>query len=289
MRAPILAIVGRRVDGDLAAVRRVGRRGEAAEAGDGADLTTLGGDQEEVGEGVLLARLMAGRGEGDGRAVGRPRRAVVVEAAVADLARLGAAGGGDDEDVGVAIVGVAGAVGLVAGGVDVAGALLPALLRLRVGGGGLRLDDGGEGDARAVRRPDRGAGAVGQVGEALGLAAGGGHHVELRLALAVGEEGEPGAVRRPARLGVTLLAARELNCLSPVHRLHPDGRLVAVGGRVDLVEHVGDTGAVRGDLGVRDGDEAIEVLRLGRPARAVHHDEPPMGAAWRWWETMGQG
>ena len=191
--------VGDRVAGG----REGGVTGRPRAGGQAAGRAALGRHEPDVGGVVVIALVMADRREGDRAPVRRPRGIGVVEVALGELARLGALRGGHHEDLRAPVVGEALPVEPVLHGGDHARGLRLALVLL-----GRRLRRAAhprrEGQARPVRRPHRRAQAVPELGEANGLAPRGRHHVELALLrrLALGDEGQPGAVGRPARGGI---------------------------------------------------------------------------------------
>ena len=130
-----------------------------------------------------------------------------------------------------------------------------------------------EGQARAVRRPHGTADAVVERREPGRLAAVGRHHVELALssgAVALGDEREPRAVRRPARLDVAPSgpAVKRRGC--PAGRVDdPDVRevLVALVGQGRDDER--DPPAVGRDLRIRHKEDSRQILG-GHPAAGGH-------------------
>ena len=191
--------------------------------------------------------------------VGRPCRGVVLEVAVGQLLRLRGAIGRHDEDVRATVAGPPHGVELVAVTRETAGqALLVVLLLV----GRVR-------DARCERKPcaigrPHGLGHVLlEIRQAQRLAAVERQHVELLvIAVAVGGEGEPPAVGRPARRAVRLLAGGQLpRGHRAVGRGQPDRTAIGVLVPVDRVDGIGDRLPVRGEARVRRPDDVVEVLR----------------------------
>ena len=203
---------------------------------------------------------LAGRGERDALAVGRPGRARVLVVAVGDLLRLGRAVGRDDVEVTAPVARPADAVELELEPREPPRcALLLVLLLVRLVRHARREDDPG-----SVRRPDRLADVLLQVGEALRLAAAGRQHVELAVRLLVvtslRDEREPVAVRRPARLRVVLAGREPARRRRAVRAREPDRLAVLVLVAVDRPDDVRDLLAARAQPGVGDPRELVDVL-----------------------------
>ncbi len=238
----VVGVRGLRVEeageGDPPAVRRDGDVADrTVDVDDLPHLAAAGRDHVEVVvRGGVIGLLVDVGVEVDLRAVRRPDRAPLAERSLGELLRLRDLGAvrrhGDGPDVadagGIVVAAAVEAVDRAGDDADVA-LPLPLLLLilflllvrgLLVFGRGLFrllalgprvppllqvlfLGAVAEGDGLAVRRPDRPARAVGQVGEGHGLAAPGGDQIELRrLALAVllggAGEDDPRAVGGPS-------------------------------------------------------------------------------------------
>ncbi len=212
----------------------------------------LGRNEPDVAHVVVVALVVARGGEGEGTAVRRPGGVGVIVVALGHLVRL-AAVGGHREDLRPPVVGEALAVEPVLERGDHARRPRLPLLLLRLGlHPAAHARD--EGQPGPVRRPYWRAHAVAQIGEADRLAAGGGHHVELTLllALALGDEGQAAAVRGPARRGVPPGSGGEAPGLAARGVHEPDLREVLV--------------ALLGERGVDEGDDAA----VGRDLRVAH-------------------
>src|SRR5206468_5246911 len=194
-------------------------------------------------------------------AVRRPRRAAVLEVAARELQGLTPADV-DDEHVLAPVRREADAVELVEDAGDPprrARALVLLLVRLVAGARGER-------DARRVGRPLDVLHALLQLREPPGLAPLGGNEIDVRrrlLVAAVRGEGEPPAVRRPARHHVAPLTRSELAWLGgAVERRHPDRASVLVRLLIERRDGVAHERAVRRDARVARVNELVDVLGL---------------------------
>ena len=189
-------------------------------------LASVGVDDVDVTDEVDVPVLLAGGNERELVAVRRPGRVPVLEVAVRELGCGRGAVRRDGEEVAPAVAGPAFAVELELQPRKTArpAALVVFLVVVRI------AHTRAEGKARAVGRPRRLRDVLVELGQPQRLAAPDRDHVELfDLAVAVGDEGEPLPVGRPARGGVRLGAGRELPRLRrAVQRNEPDGRGVVV-------------------------------------------------------------
>ena len=142
------------LDGELLPVRRVARRVVVGVVRrQPLRLAALGRHDVDVALELDVPVLVPRRRERDALAVGRPRRARVLEVAVGDLLRLGRAVGGDDVEVPPAVARPADRVELVEQPREAArGALLVVLLLVRLVGHARREDDPA---SRPATRPPR--------------------------------------------------------------------------------------------------------------------------------------
>ena len=185
----------------------------------------------------------------------------VLEVAVGDLLCLGRAVDRDDVEVTTPVARPADAVELELETRESPWrALLVVLFVVRLVGHARGEDDPG-----AVRRPDRLADVVLQVGQALRLAAARRHDVELPVRLLVvaplRDERELRAVRGPARLRVVLPCREPARRFRAVNPREPDRLAVLVLVPVDRPDDVRDLLAARAQPGVGCPRQSIDVVR----------------------------
>src|SRR5262245_29809503 len=158
---------------------------------------------------VVVAVMMAGRDKSQTAPIGRPGRLSVVPITIGDLASL-TRDRIDDEQVPTAIIHKTLAIGAILEPGDQAGRGRPRLVLLAPKTLATHLHDGDQ--SRAVGRPHGCASPLRDGSELARLATADVDDVDLRLAtLAVGEEGQAGAIGRPARR--TILAGA--TCKAP--------------------------------------------------------------------------
>ena len=252
---------GRPLDGEQLAVGRVARGVVGAVPRSQALRLAAGrGNEVDVADELDVPVLGARRRERDALPVRSPRRLRVLEVALRELPRFAGAVGGDDEDVASPVADPADTVQLELQPPEPP--RLPLLVFLLV----VRLvgHAGREGDLRSVRRPRGLTDVVLDVRQALGLAARGWNHVELPLRLLVtplGDERQPLAVRRPARLRVVLPSGESPWRLGAVRLREPDRLAVLVLVLVDRPDDVGNVFAARPQARIGDPRELVDVLR----------------------------
>ncbi len=193
------------------------------------------------------------RDNGDSRAVRAPRRRGVIVLAVSELRCLGVVQSLHKQVPATTLDALAvvleGSLGVV-----VDGDILHLLVRLYAGRRGERY-------LRAVGAPSGLACAVLDGCHLARLASVGGHHVHLRLAVAVREEQQRAAVARPARAVIFFGPVGVSGRLGgAVGRHYVDGGAVLVALTVNVSLDVRYSGAVRRELRVADVREAVQVL-----------------------------
>jgi hypothetical protein len=107
-----------------------------------------------------------------------------------------------------------------------------------------------EGEHLSVGRPFDGIGRLIEIGDAGGLSGVHPANIDLLLAIGVGKIGEAGAVGRPARGCVVVVAGGERAVVGAVGINDPQIRIAAVGHGISEASHVGDSFAVGRDLGI---------------------------------------
>ena len=251
--------------GDARAVGRGHRhRVRALVAGELPRLAAVRVHHVDARDQVDVPAVAAQRAEDDLLPVRRPRRLAVLAVAVGELARL-AALETDDEDVLAPVRRPADVVELVQQpGQPPRRALLVVLFLVRLVAHAHRVRE-----SRRVGRPDDLLDALLRFRQRARLAALGRDDVELRRRLlgpAIRREGEPAAVRRPARRAVALVAEGEpARVAGAVERGDPDRSAVLVRLAVDRPDLVGDVPSVRCDPGISDPRQLVDVVRPHAP------------------------
>ena len=272
-----MALVVEAEVGDLPAVRRNGGGDVGADAGG-----QLG--ERSVGDGgridlallrVALPVLVAVGGEVDQLAVvAEVDGAAVVILAEGELAR-GAAVGGDHEQVAVAVLQVAGAVGAVGDAVDDLQRVGPlgafGLAQRLAERLALVFHQHDECQRLAVRRPGD---VVGGIRQRRDLGRAPGPHpadVELRPTRAGGDIGQPRPIRRPARGDIVAIVGGQRRLHAGDRVDQPERGAAIVDHHVLGGAHIGDGAAVGADLRVAGGADAEDVGALEGAAGPLGH------------------